>query len=89
MKNLLSTKRNFIIPPSGHSATHAALVSFRLLQLIIKKSSPLFSKETANAFYPTKYSSSLPLDTSKLSWMPPVSPVLISLLLLLLLSKNS
>ena len=36
---------------------------------------PSFSKETVDALYSVRYSSSLPLDTSKLSWMPPVSPV--------------
>ena len=39
-KNLLSTERNFIIPPPGHSAANTALVSFYLLQLIPKKFSP-------------------------------------------------
>ena len=74
-KNPLFTKKNFIIPPSGHSAANAALVSFLSPVADPEKSSSSFSKETANVFYPTRYSSSLPLDTPKLSWMSPVSPV--------------
>ena len=92
-KNPLFTKRNFVIPPSGHSAANAALVSFRLLQLIPKNPPPHSLKRPQMvSTLPDTLPHFLWILLSSLSGFLPsllFLHLLISLLLLLQLSKKS